>query len=216
MARTFGLRQECRSGGQFDQSCSLPQLGFEVTGAKLYLSADQLLEDSFRLANIIFDSGFRPTHIVGLWRGGAPVGIAIQELFEYRGIETDHISIRTSSYSGIDQCEPVVRVYGLSYLIDTLNPEDAMLVVDDVFDSGRSIQAFLTELRARCRNNMPSTVKTATVYYKPSRNVTDRHPDYFVHETNDWLIFPHEINGLTEAEIREHKHGAALILRDDS
>lgn len=186
-----------------------------MTDVKIYLSADQLLEDSFRLANVIFDSGFRPSHIVGLWRGGAPIGIAIQELFEYRGIETDHISIRTSSYTGIDQCEPEVRVYGLSYLIDTLNPEDALLVVDDVFDSGRSIRAFLAELRARCRNNMPSIVKIATVYYKSARNVTDLHPDYYVHETNDWLIFPHEINGLTDEEIRTHKHGAALILRDD-
>lgn len=187
-----------------------------MTRAKLYLSADQLLEDSFRLANIIFDSGFRPTHIVGLWRGGAPVGIAIQELLEYRGVETDHISIRTSSYSGIDQCDPVVRVYGLSYLIDTLNPDDALLVVDDVFDSGRSIRAFLQELRTRCRNNMPSTVKVATVYYKPSRNVTDSLPDYYVYETDEWLIFPHEINGLTATEIREHKHGAALILREEA
>lgn len=190
--------------------------GYEVTRAKLYLSADQLLEDSFRLANIIFDSGFRPTHIVGLWRGGAPIGIAIQELLEYRGIETDHISIRTSSYSGIDQCDPVVRVYGLSYLIETLNPDDALLVVDDVFDSGRSIRAFLSELRTRCRNNTPATIKVATVYYKPSRNVTDTLPDYYVYETDEWLIFPHEINGLTTAEIREHKHGAALILREEA
>ena len=56
-------------------------------------------------------------------------------------------------------------------------------------------------------------MKVATVYYKPSRNVTDLKPDFFVHETNDWLIFPHEINGLTEDEIRAHKHGADIILR---
>ena len=60
---------------------------------------------------------------------------------------------------------------------------------------------------------MPDDVRVATVYYKPSRNVTDLTPDYFVHETSDWLIFPHEINGLTEHEIRAHKHGAEFILR---
>jgi len=152
---------------------------------KVYLSADRLLEDSFRLANLVFDSGFRPTHIVGIWRGGAPVGIAVQELLEYRGVQSDHIAIRTTSYTGID----------------------------DVFDSGRSIRAVLKELKERCRNNIPDEVKVATVYYKPSRNVTDLKPDFFVHQTNDWLIFPHEINGLTEAEIREHKHGADIILR---
>lgn len=184
-----------------------------VSVDKTYLSANGLLEDSFRLADKIYDSGFRPTHIVGIWRGGAPVGIAVQELLEYRGVDCDHIAIRTSSYTGIDQQEPQVRVYALGYLIDTLNPEDALLVIDDVFDSGRSIRAFLSELRQRCRHNMPRTVKIATVYYKPARNVTDLKPDYFVQKTDDWLVFPHEINGLSEDEIRNNKAGAKIILR---
>ncbi|MDE2435307.1 MAG: hypoxanthine phosphoribosyltransferase [Sphingomonadales bacterium] len=182
---------------------------------KTWLTADRLLEDSYRLANQIAESGFRPTHIVGIWRGGAPVGIAVQELLQYRGIESDHIAIRTASYSGIDQQDKEVRVYALGYLVDTLNPEDHLLVIDDVFDSGRSIEAFLRELAARCRHNMPQTVRVATVYYKPSRNRTALRPDYYVHETEDWLVFPHEICGLTREEIRAHKPGADLILGPD-
>ncbi len=180
---------------------------------KLYLTADRLLEDSFALANLVLDSGFRPTHIVGIWRGGAPVGIAVQELLAYRGIETDHIAIRTASYTGIDQQDKEVRVYALGYLIDVLDPEHRLLVIDDVFDTGRSIEAFLTELKTRCRHNMPRTIKVATAYYKPSRNQTALKPDYFVHQTEEWLVFPHEICGLSEAEIRAHKPGAAAILR---
>lgn len=179
---------------------------------KLYLTADRLLEDSFRLANMVLDAGFRPSHIVGIWRGGAPVGIAVQELLAYKGIECDHIAIRTASYTGIDQQEKEVRVYALGYLIDVLNPEDRLLVIDDVFDTGRSIAAFLAELSARCRHNMPQTVKIATAYYKPSRNKTRLRPDFFVHETEEWLVFPHEICGLSEDEIRAHKPGAGLIL----
>ena len=91
---------------------------------KLYLTADRLLEDSFALANQILDAGFRPTHIVGIWRGGAPVGIAVQELLAYHGIESDHIAIRTASYAGIDQQAKEVRVYALGYLIDVLDPDD--------------------------------------------------------------------------------------------
>ncbi len=180
---------------------------------KTYLTADRLLEDSYRLANAIIDSAFRPTHLVGIWRGGAPVGIAVQELLAYNGIEADHIAVRTSSYTGIDE-QREVRVYALGYLIDTLGPDDRLLVIDDVFDSGRSIEAFIRELAARCRHNMPQTVKTATVYYKPSRNRTALLPDYYVHETEDWLVFPHEICGLSKAEIRAHKPGAELILRE--
>lgn len=182
-------------------------------GEKVYLTADQLLLDSWALANQVIASGFRPSHIVGIWRGGAPVGIAVQELLEFHGIESDHIAIRTSSYSGIDQQEKEVRVFALGYLIDTLNPEDHLLVIDDVFDSGRSIEAFLGELAHRCRHNMPRTVRIATVYWKPSRNKTALKPDFHVHQTEEWLVFPHEINGLTDDEIRAHKPGADLILR---
>lgn len=181
---------------------------------KTWITADGLLEDSFRLGNAIVDSGFRPTHIVGIWRGGAPVGIAVQELLEYRGIETDHIAIRTKSYTGIDEQNDAVRVYSLGYLIDTLNPEDRLVIVDDVFDSGRSVEATLRELSARCRHNTPREIRIATVYWKPTRNKTQLRPDYFVHETDEWLVFPHEICGLSQAEIRAHKPQADLILRD--
>jgi hypoxanthine phosphoribosyltransferase len=138
----------------------------------------------------------------------------VQELLAYRGIETDHIAIRTASYSGIDRRDKEVRVYALGYLIDVLDPDHRLLVIDDVFDTGRSIEAFLAELKTRCRHNMPATIKVATAYYKPSRNQTALKPDYFVHQTEEWLVFPHEICGLTEDEIRTYKPGAAQILRD--
>ncbi|MEM9760588.1 MAG: hypoxanthine phosphoribosyltransferase, partial [Pseudomonadota bacterium] len=80
---------------------------------KVYISANDLLLDSFRLAEKIVHSGYRPDFIIGVWRGGAPVGIAIQEYLAYVGVETDHIAIRTSSYTGIDQQEKTVRVHGL-------------------------------------------------------------------------------------------------------
>lgn len=181
---------------------------------KTYLSADQLLQDSYRLANLVIDAGFNPTHIVGIWRGGAPISIAVQELLEYNGVHCDHIAIRTSSYTGIDQQDKHVRVFALGYLIDTLGPDDRLLVIDDVFDTGRSIQAFLAELSTRCRHNMPNTVGIATIYFKPSRNQTALQPDFFVHQTEAWLVFPHEICGLTPEEIRAFKPGAGLILRD--
>lgn len=182
---------------------------------KIYLTANDLLRDSFRLGMQVVDSGFAPTHLVGIWRGGAPVGIAVQELLEYKGLTCDHIAVRTSSYTGIDRQDAEVRVFALGYLIDTLNPEDRLLVIDDVFDSGRSIRAFLDELKGRCRHNMPREIRIATVYYKPSRNRTDLRPDFYVHATEEWLVFPHEIDGLSAEEIRAHKPDAAVILGED-
>ena len=181
---------------------------------KIYISADQLLSDSYRLGMQILESGFAPTHLVGIWRGGAPVGIAVQELLEFHGQESDHIAIRTSSYMGIDKRRAGVRVFALGYLIDTLGPDDRLLLIDDVFDTGRSIEALIAELSKRCRYNMPRETRVATVYYKPSRNETDLVPDFYVHETEEWLIFPHELIGLTSAEIAAHKADADIILKD--
>ena len=50
---------------------------------KLYITGQELLEDSFRLAAQVYESGFRPQFIVGIWRGGAPIGIAVQEYFDF-------------------------------------------------------------------------------------------------------------------------------------
>jgi len=184
-----------------------------MTSAKHYISANDLLEDSLRLARQILESGFRPTHIVGVWRGGAPVGIAVQEYLAYRGIETDHIAIRTASYTDIGEQDRNVRVYGEGYLVDTLNADDRLLIVDDVYDSGRSIAAVLKVLRAKCRRNFPADARIATVYYKPLRNTTDLTPDYFVHERDDWLVFPHEICGLSDEEIAAKGEVGAVILK---
>lgn len=177
----------------------------DTTVAKTFITANDLLKDSIALAMQILRSGFKPSHIVGVWRGGAPVGIAVQEVLEYHGLQTDHIAIRTSSYYGIDKQAALVKVYALDYLVDTLRPENTVLLVDDVFDSGRSIEAILAELARRCRNNLAKDVRVATAYYKPLRNKTKLKPDYFVHETDQWLVFPHELKGLTREEILSHK-----------
>jgi hypoxanthine phosphoribosyltransferase len=172
---------------------------------KVFISADSLLRDSMELAMRVLRSGFRPTFLVAIWRGGAPIGITVQEVFEYHGVIVDHIAIRTSSYLGIEHQAKTVRVHAIDYLISRLEEHDRLLLIDDVFDSGRSLEAVVTELRQRCRRNLPSTIRIATVYYKPTRNRSALEPDYFVRSTDKWLVFPHEIQGLTRAEILANK-----------
>ena len=179
---------------------------------KIYLTAESLLRDSFLLAEQILKDGFIPNFIVAVWRGGTPVGIAVQELLQYAGIPTNHIAIRTSYYTGIGETNDSVRVHGLGYLIRELNHGDSLLIVDDVFDSGRSIDAIITALEQRTRRNMPGDVRVATPWYKPGKNKTDRAPDFYIHETEAWLVFPHELQGLTAAEVVEGKPGIADIV----
>jgi uncharacterized protein len=172
---------------------------------KEFVSAESLLRDSFQLGMQIVRSGFRPTFLVGVWRGGAPIGIAVQEVLEFHGIECDHLAIRTSSYTGIGAAGPTVRVHAIDYLVSRLTASDSLLLIDDVFDSGRSLEAALQELARRCRRNMPENVRIATVYYKPARNRTQLVPDFHVRATDQWLVFPHELQGLSREEILANK-----------
>ena len=88
---------------------------------KTFISAQSLLQDSFALGLQVLKSGFRPSFLVGVWRGGAPIGITVQEVLEYHGVSCDHIAIRTSSYTGIDQQSRTVRVHAIDYLVSMLN-----------------------------------------------------------------------------------------------
>ena len=179
---------------------------------KVFITAQQLLEDSFRLAHQIYEDGFHPQFIIGIWRGGTPVGIAVQEYFEFRKVETDHISVRTSSYYGINKQAKKIRVHGLHYLIENANAKDRLLIVDDVFDSGRSVDALIKAIRKQSRLNTPAEIRVACPWYKPTKNRVQFEPDYYLHESAEWLVFPHELSGLEGAEIAAGKKDLADIL----
>ena len=178
---------------------------------KLFISEEDLLLDAYRLGVKIFNSGFRPTFIVGLWRGGSTIGIAVQECLQYLGVETDHISIRTS-YRGmqryqymIEEAVSEIRVHGTQYLLESMDAEDRLLIVDDVYSTGLNVKAVLDRLQTRTRRNMPRDARIAVPWYKPTRNRTGRVPDYYLHETGKWLVLPYEMNGLSLEEIYAHK-----------
>lgn len=174
-----------------------------------YIAADDLLEDSFRLAVDIYESGFRPDFLVGLWRGGSAVGIAVQEGLEHLGVITDHIAIRTS-YSGAARYSEMVskadaiRVHGLQYLLENLCSHHSMLIVDDVYSTGSSVRAVIEQLTAKTRRNLPHDIRIASVWFRPT-DKTLRTPDYFVHETRDWLVLPYELTGFSLDELRENR-----------
>ncbi len=183
---------------------------------KLFIEEQDLLLDGYRLGMQIVESGFRPDFMVGIWRGGSSVGIVVQECLQYFGVETDHISIRTS-YRGaatyqqvIDNAESI-RVHGLQYLFETMNADDRFLIVDDVYSSGLNVDAVIRRLTSKMRRNMPRDVRIAVPWYKPARNRTGRLPDYYLHETDQWLVLPYELNGLTVDEIYRYKTGLGPI-----
>ena len=103
-------------------------------------------------------------------------------------------------------------MHGLHYIIENVNADDKVLLVDDVFDSGRSIQAILDTLSKYTRRNMPEDIRVACPWFKPNRNRTELKPDYYNHETDDWLVFPHELQDLSMDELKTGKPELAKYL----
>jgi len=183
---------------------------------KRFVAADDFLKDSFQLAATISAAGFQPDFLVGLWRGGSAVGIAVQEGLDFLGIKTDHIAIRTSyrgapSYSEMVSKAESIRVHGLQYLLENLCSHHSMLIVDDVYSTGSSVKAVIDQLTRKTRRNLPQDIRIATVWYRPSEK-TLRVPDYYVHETDDWLVLPYELSGLSIEELRENRPDLAGIV----
>ena len=134
-------------------------------------------------------------------------------MLQLLGVEADHTAIRTSSYSGIGRRAEAVHIDGLDYVTARLQPGAALLLVDDVHDTGLSLQQVVTELRA-CSVGHTVDIRLATPWYKPGNNRRDAPPDYFLHQSDDWLVFPHELNGLNRDEVLTNKPGMKAIFEE--
>ena len=179
--------------------------------AKRYVGADEFLRDVWRLAAKIREAGWRPDRLIALWRGGAPVGAAVHEFLKVSGWNVSHMPLKSVSYTGIGHGGEVAFSGGEA-LFGALRPGMRVLAVDDVFDSGRTAAAVLGELSRRGADG-----RLACVYWKSCANTTSLTPDYFVRDVGgDWIVFPHEIDGLTPAEIQQKDPFLAGILAEAS
>ena len=166
---------------------------------KQYLSADEYLSDIWHLASQVRRGGWQPDVLIALWRGGAPVGVAVHEFLKVTGWKPRHIAVKCFSYSGIGENENEVRFEYADEVVNALKPGERVLVVDDVFDTGKTAAAIKVRLDARGVD-----MRLATVYWKPTKNRTTLKPDFYVRELPDrWIVFPHEMEGLTPEELVE-------------
>lgn len=165
------------------------------TPAKEFVDANQLVRESFILARQVYDSGYRPDVLIVLWRGGTPVGIVVHEFLRFKGMETYHTAVKAESYVGIDRrVDPCIE--HLDTVLEHVADNAAVLVVDDIFDTGRTLAKVIELMACRTRR-----VKIATLYVKDGQNQTDLFPDYYVRRTDRWVVFPHELMDLTPEDL---------------
>lgn len=179
-----------------------------MTVRKKFLSADEFLRDSWRLAARVKAAGWKPDLLLALWRGGAAVGVAVHEFLKATGWDVRHMPLKCASYTGIGENAGEVAFTLGDEIFGRLRKGEKVLVVDDVFDTGKTAAAVKAHVAAK-----GAEMRMACVYWKPEQNRTALKPDYFVQDVGgDWLVFPHEIEGLSPAELREKDPALAELM----
>ncbi len=139
----------------------------------------KIWEMTLRLADQIVTSGFNPDAIVGILRGGYIISRIVADV-----LGTEELGVvEVKFYKGIGETaeRPIITQ---PLMIDVRNKN--VLIVDDVVDSGRTLEVVTEQVRLRGA----SQVRAAALFTKPRSIIK---PDYFVEETTNWVIFPWEL-----------------------
>ena len=186
---------------------------------KEFVSYNEVRNNALKMAHRIHEEGFVPDVIYVSLRGGAYLGNVISEYFKIvrkEGRPVFYAAVVARSYTNISQREQV-RVDGWTYSPEYLRSGDKVLLVDDIYDSGRTVN-HLTEIILE--KGLPrKDVKVAVHDYKICEYREERLPivpDYWCRkhviarpEDEIWIHYmSHELVGLTEQELRERYYDA--------
>lgn len=168
-----------------------------------------------QLAKTIHDDGFVPDIIYVSLRGGAYMGNVISEYFKMiprTGRPVFYAAVVARSYTDVRQQEGIM-VDGWTYDPKYIRNGDKILFVDDIFDSGNTINHLVDVILQR---GIPrQDVKIAVHDFKLRHFKTKKqmiHPDYYCRkhdiqtpEDDTWIHYmSHELVGLTEEEVNKH------------
>lgn len=163
---------------------------------KIFLDANSFQEDCVKLAKMVYDDNknWYPDLILALWRGGAQPGVIMSEVFSLLGPAVPNTIIKCSSYSKIGK-QSEVLFFGADEILNSIKPNQKILIVDDVFDTGNTANAIKNRLKH-------ADLRFAMVYWKPKSAKVNFRPNYYIYECNQWIVFPHELKDLTRSELR--------------
>lgn len=192
---------------------------------KDFLTYDDARNNAFKLAYRIAKDGFVPDVIYVLLRGGAYLGNVLSEYFKVirKGQRpVFYAAVVARSYTDIRTQEKVM-VDGWTYSPEHLRSGDRILVVDDIFDSGRTINHLVDIIMQK---GIPrEDIKVAVHDYKVVRYHNDQmpvQPDYFCRkhvidrpEDDVWIHYlSHELVGLSSEELEKYYYTADPELRE--
>ena len=182
---------------------------------KEFLSYNTVRNNALKMAHRIYHDGFVPDVIYASLRGGAYLANVISEYFKVIKIQARPVyfaAVVARSYTGVRESGKV-KVEGWTYSPEYLRTGDKVLLIDDIFDSGKTINYLMADI---IEKGVPrEDIKIAVHDYKYFPNKTEQlpiHPDYWCRkhdisgEDDDiWIHYSsHELTGLSQEELEEH------------
>ncbi|MDR0554990.1 MAG: phosphoribosyltransferase [Treponema sp.] len=192
---------------------------------KEFLSADTMRNNALKMAHRIYRDGFIPDVIYVPLRGGALVGNVVSEYFKIRrgeGRPVYYAAVVARSYTGIRR-QAEIKIEGWTYDPGHLRTGDKALVVDDIFDTGRTINRLTGIILEKGipRNNIKIAVHDYKYFYDKPEQLPIQ-PDYWcrkhrfsIHDDDRWIHYlSHELTGLTAEELETYYYSQDPELRD--
>jgi len=182
---------------------------------KEFLQFDVVRDNAIKLAHRIYCDGFIPDVIYVSLRGGAYLANIISEYFKI--VRKDkrpvyYAAVVARSYTDVARAH-LVRVDGWTYSPDHLRTGDKVLLADDIFDTGRTINhlAHIIHEKGIPKKDLKIAVHDYKYFLDKEEQLTFQ-PDYWcrkhelsIHDESMWIHYmSHELVGLTKTELEEN------------
>jgi hypoxanthine phosphoribosyltransferase len=192
---------------------------------KEFLPHDTVRNNALKLAYRIYCDGFIPDVIYVSLRGGAYLGNVISEYFKVVRKDAHPVyyaAVVARSYTDVLTSDKIT-VEGWTYAPEHLRIGDKVLLVDDIFDSGRTINHLAEVILERGipRDDLKIAVHDYKYFYDKPEQLSFQ-PDYWcrkhdlsVNDEDYWIHYmSHELMGLGEAELEANYYAADPELRE--
>jgi hypoxanthine phosphoribosyltransferase len=182
---------------------------------KEFLQYDIVRNNALKMAQRIYRDSFIPNVIYVSLRGGAYLGNVISEYFKV--VRADkrpvyYAAVVARSYTDVARAGKII-IDGWTYSPEHLRVGDKVLLVDDIFDTGKTIN-YLAEVildHGIPRKDLKVAVHDYK-YFTDKKEQLPIQPDYWcrrhdvsVNDEGYWIHYmSHELVGLSEKELEEH------------
>ena len=128
--------------------------------SKLYVDANELLANSITIAKKVYNNiDIKPDCVLSIWRGGGFPGKIIHEYLKFKNEDVKSLILRTSSY--LDNNEQSKKMlFDISEMtIEELKKSKNILIVDDIFDTGKTMEYIVNYLNKCAYPTLPIPIK---------------------------------------------------------